>query len=235
VPWHPCTFCTIEHIGPPIADVFKVHDTGVIVVLSNPDFLSDISVQVCERMGVVVPTSKARVETAPEHHTVVDDNSFVMVGPVCSLDGSDDVCPEDIVFGMSHELDHVRVNAVHMVDSMLGVEGEDFSDLLVYDPIDLDTSLSSTCKSRSEALEREVHSVEPPLLVLSRWTTKEKFRGNPPTPNRNTGLGVLQRLGQSVKVIFAINEPLDFIVRGGIEGAPVGQLLPLTLAYPNRR
>ena len=62
--------------------MLEVHDPRIVVVLPGKESLREICrVGVRKRMGVRVPTPKAKVQTADAGSVVVDYNNLFVMGP----------------------------------------------------------------------------------------------------------------------------------------------------------
>lgn len=177
MPRHTTMLCLGQLVLLPILDVFEVHDTIVVEVLTGPDLVGDaFRVHIRQAVLMVVPTAEAEIEATNEGHLVVNDNELFVMGPVKSHVGN---VLQDIVVGMAHDRDvSVPRGAfwAECLEGMLGMGritsncGFDFA---VYNDIDLDAGFSTTFENL----------VKSPFLVIGGRTTQEEFGGKPPVGN----------------------------------------------------
>lgn len=84
---------------------------------------------------------------------------------------------------------------------VLGIAADGRLDLLIHHDVNLDPTLGGTLQ----------HPVESPFLVFMRGTSEEQFRRYPPIGEKD-GLGrSLQRDGDGVEVVAAIDIPFDVV------------------------
>lgn len=205
MPGHAAVVGFAQLVGLPVIDGLEIHDAVVVEVLTGEHFvLHPRWMGVGQRMLAIIPSAETQVKAADEGHLVVDDDEFLMMGPV---EGHVASILKDIVVGVTHDGDVTMARASLGAEGVEGVFGvgavaaEGLSDLLVDDDIDLDASL---CPPLQDL-------IEPPFLVVVGWSTKEQLRTQPPVFDVDGLFCFLQRDGDGVEVVLAIDVPLDLV------------------------
>src|SRR5271170_7080878 len=116
----------------------KVHDTSIVIVLSDPQFISN--------MSVIIPSSKTRIQTSPKDRIVIDNNSLVMMRPEKRVFNFKRIFKE-VMGRVSHDSNHVLVDLFECCDCMLRVHCSNESDIVVDHPVDFDASGCSSTKT----------------------------------------------------------------------------------------
>jgi hypothetical protein len=80
VPWHTAVFRFAELVRFPILHVLEVHDAIVVEILTGKDLvLHTRGMHIRQGMLAVIPASIAKIKSADESQSVVDDNKFLVM------------------------------------------------------------------------------------------------------------------------------------------------------------
>src|SRR5271156_667705 len=112
--------CSVDHILSPIGDIGEIHNPSIVKVLSNPDFVPEMSMQISKRMSIIIPSSKTRVQSSPEDNSIVNHNSFIMMRPIQLILNVERI-EEHIMRRVSHDFNHLGVDFLQCLDSMFRV------------------------------------------------------------------------------------------------------------------
>ena len=138
--------CAFKHIVFPVLNLRKVHDASIVVVLSNPQFITYMSVEISEGMSVIIPSSETRIQASPKDHFVIDNDSLIMMGPedlVLEFEG----IFEEIMVRVSHDANHILVDFFECCDGVFRVHCCDERNIVVDYTVDLDASSSGSTKT----------------------------------------------------------------------------------------
>lgn len=185
-------------------------------------------VHVCKEMLPDIPSSITEIQAANVREMIVDDDEFLMVGPI---EGHVAKVLKDIVVGMTENMDvtmarcPLRTKGSQGMLGMSRIAGQGLLNLLVDDDIDLDSTLGGTLDDL----------VEPPFLIEKGRAAQKQLRGEPPVGDVNGLFGIFQADRDRPHVVTTIDVPLDLVVfafgEEGLETMVLANGAPLAIGF----
>jgi hypothetical protein len=130
-----------------MCNIGKVHETSIIIILSHPKFISQIGMQIRQRMDIVIPPSKTTIQPSPKDDPIINHHSLVVMGPVKGIFQVGDFS----VVRVTHDFDHMWVLGLESLDGVEGVGGGDKGDVIVDNAVNVDSTFCSSAAKTAQS------------------------------------------------------------------------------------